>query len=63
MAVPCCPKCGKTHFLRSKNGTLKVTFVYCGACGAVVSAIPIRKSSGGTTTGKGGTTSQDDWEG
>ena len=62
MAIPCCPKCGKTHFQRTKDGALKAFLIYCGACGAVVSAIPIRKTSGGTTPAKGGVTGQDDWE-
>jgi len=60
MAVPCCAKCGKSYFQRSKDGVLKVVFIYCGSCGAVVSAIPIRKTSGGTSAAKGGV--PDDWE-
>ena len=62
MAVPCCPKCSNTHFVRSKNHPLKVIFIHCSACGAVVSAVPLRKSSGGATKGTGGTTTVDDWE-
>ena len=64
MAIPCCPKCSKTHFTRSKNATLKVIFIFCAASGAVVSAVPIRGTQGGTTpgVGKGGITGQDDWE-
>jgi len=64
MATPCCPRCSKTHFLKSKDASLKVVFVYCAACGAVVSAIAIRKTQGGTTTGAGGGGKifTDDWE-
>jgi uncharacterized Zn finger protein len=61
MPMPCCPKCSKTHFLKSKDASLKVVLVYCAHCGSVVSAIAIRKTQGGTTTG-GGKTSQDDWD-
>jgi hypothetical protein len=60
MAMPCCPKCSKTHFLKSKDASLGVVFIHGAHCGAVVSAIAIRAIQGGTTT-KGGTTAHDDW--
>ena len=59
MPVPCCPKCSKTHFLKSKDAGLKVVFVYCSNCGSVISAIAIRKgqsvgaSAPGAVAGQG----------
>lgn len=57
MAQPRCPMCAKTHFARTTDSSLKVVFIHCSACGAVVSAVPIKKT---TTTGQG-ITAADDW--
>jgi len=65
MAVPCCPKCSKTHFVRQNNPTLNVALIYCGGCGAVVGAaqfkLTLKKSSGGTSGSTSGKTASDDW--
>jgi hypothetical protein len=62
MATPCCPKCSKTRFNRSLDHVLKVTLIYCAACGSVVGALSQTKVGGGTTTTGGNKGSQDNWE-
>ncbi len=73
MATPCCPKCSKTRFLRSKNAALQAWMVYCGHCGAVAGILPAESKAAKASTGgrkKPGTTAQstgslkpaDDWE-
>jgi transcription elongation factor Elf1 len=55
MPMPCCPKCSKTHFLRTEDKQLSIVLIYCGSCGAAVGAIPAK-----TQPGKSKTT-PDDW--
>lgn len=59
MAVPCCPKCSKTHFLKSANRQLGVVLVYRAACDAAVGAFAIRGAAGKQQGGS--KTSSDDW--
>jgi hypothetical protein len=61
MAVPCCSKCSKTHFLKSANHQLGVVLIYCASCGAVAGTIAIRRAGGKQQTGVA-KTSTDDWE-
>jgi hypothetical protein len=62
MATPCCPKCGKTSFHKTRSAALYAFLIYCAHCGAVVGVVPARGAAGTTTSGKGGVTAGDDWE-
>ncbi len=66
MASPCCPKCGKTHFVRQNSFALNVALIYCASCGAVAGTVPAKlvlskSTSAGTTNTKSGVTAVDQW--